>query len=217
MAETKSKLSPNVEPQDIEEPLQERLRDLVANHGIMEITVTRIDTRRVRTVVVRDDGVSLGVPDYAFMRALPHDLAHYVVEVVLGLRRGFWGSVAEGAKFDGMVLIEGRQKPHAEQKGKAAVKLNAGNLNEAEILVSIFASFVDSGLDRSRQRVEARLKEVVARLRHTAPTLSWADVIEVCSTWRAMQSRWEALPVGNHIRLDWPKPERRAAMRHQYG
>jgi hypothetical protein len=73
--------------------------------------------------VARDDGVSLSVPDYAFMRALPHDLTHYVVEMTLGLARGFWGSVAEGAKFGGMVLIEGRQKPHLKEKAKATVKL----------------------------------------------------------------------------------------------
>lgn len=42
----------------------------------------------------------------------------------------------------------------------------------------------------------------------------WVDVTEVCSAWRAMQSRWEALPVGDHIRLDWRQPSRRAAMRH---
>jgi hypothetical protein len=182
----------------------------------MQIIVTRIDTRRVRTVVVRDDGVSLGVPDYAFMRALPHDLAHYVVEMIIGLKRGFWGSVAEGAKFGGMVLIEGRQKPHAEEKAKAIAKLNAAHLNDAEILVSIFASFVDSGLDRNRQLVEARLKEVSTGLHHTARTLGWADVTEVCSARRAMQSRWEALPLGDHIRLDWRQLDGRAAMRHRY-
>jgi len=154
--------------------------------------------------------VSLGVPDYAFMRALPHDLAHYVLEMTLGLERGFWGSVAEGAKFGGMVLIEGRQKPHAEERAKATVKLNAPHLNEAETLVSIFASFVDNGIDRHRHLVEARLKEVSARLRHTGRSINWTDVTEVCSAWRAMQSRWEDLPVGGHIRLDW-----RAAMRRR--
>jgi hypothetical protein len=181
----------------------------------MQITITRIDTKRVRTVVARDDGVSLSVPDYAFMRALPHDLTHYVVEVTLGLARGFWGSVAEGAKFGGMVLIEGRQKPHLKEKGKATVKLNAAHLNEAEILVSIFAWFVDSGLDRNRQLVEARLKEVSAGLHRTARAVGWADVTEVCSAWRALQTRWETLPNKRHIRLDWYQPEGRAAQRRR--
>ena len=66
----------------------------------MQIYVTRVDAHRYSTLVERD-GVRLQVPGYGFMRALPHDLAHFVVEGSLGLNRGFWGSVADGAEFSG--------------------------------------------------------------------------------------------------------------------
>src|SRR6266567_9347864 len=80
----------------------------------MQIVVTRVDAHRYSTLVERDS-VRLRVPGYGFMRALPHDLAHWVVEGSLRLRRGFWGSVADGAEFAGMQRIEGRRKPHATQ------------------------------------------------------------------------------------------------------
>jgi len=90
----------------------------------MQIVVTRIDMHRYSTIVERS-GIQLRVPGYGFMRALPHDLAHFVVEGGLRLERGFWGSVADGAEFSGMEWIGGRRKPHASQKAKATSKENS--------------------------------------------------------------------------------------------
>ena len=61
----------------------------------MQIVVTRVDAHRYSTIVERNE-VQLRVPGYGFMRALPDDLAHFVVEASLGLDRGFWGSVSDG-------------------------------------------------------------------------------------------------------------------------
>jgi hypothetical protein len=120
----------------------------------VQIVVTRLDAHRYSTVVQRD-GVQLRVPGYAFMRALPHDLAHFVVEDKLRLNRGFWGSVADGAEFRGMEWIEGRRKPHAIEKAKGTSKENADYLSEAERLVACFEMIVDGNLDRVPQRAEA--------------------------------------------------------------
>jgi hypothetical protein len=62
-------------------------------------------TERPIIIAVRDDGVSLRVrtPDRKF--SPPHDLIHFVVEKGMRLQRGFWGSVADGAKFAGMELM----------------------------------------------------------------------------------------------------------------
>jgi hypothetical protein len=97
----------------------------------MQIYATRVDAHRYSTLVERD-GVRLQVPGYGFMRALPHDLAHFVVEGSLRLNRGFLGSVADGAEFSGMERIEGRRKPHAAQTAKTTRKENADYLSEAE-------------------------------------------------------------------------------------
>jgi hypothetical protein len=122
----------------------------------MQIYVTRVDAHRYSTLVERD-GVRLRVPGYGFMRALPHDLAHFVVEGSLGLNRGFWGSGADGAEFSGMES-EGPRKPHASQKAKATAKENADYLSEAERLVACFERIVERDLDRVPQLADAELR-----------------------------------------------------------
>jgi hypothetical protein len=168
----------------------------------MQIVVTRVDAHRYLTIVKRNS-VLLGVPGYGFMRALPHDLAHFVVEGSLGLDRGFWGSVADGAEFSGMERIEERRKPHATQKTKTTGKENADYLSEAERLVACFEKIVDGNLDRIPRLAEAELREALATVRHRTQAIVASDIAKVCGAWREMQARWNELPVGESIRIDW--------------
>jgi hypothetical protein len=55
----------------------------------MEIKIVKLDQRRSHAVVTRDDKVTLRVAGFGPSQPLPHDLAHYVVEKALALRRGF--------------------------------------------------------------------------------------------------------------------------------
>ena len=169
----------------------------------MQIVVTRLDAHRYSTVVQRD-GVQLRVPGYAFMRALPHDLAHFVVEDKLRLNRGFWGSVADGAEFRGREWIDGRRKPHAIEKAKGTSKENADYLSEAERLVAYFERIVDGNLDRVPQRAEAELRPTLATVWHRSKAITPSDIANVCDAWRAMRARWDELPVGQALRLEWP-------------
>jgi hypothetical protein len=74
---------------------------ITADRSSLQIIVTRVDEHRYSTIAKRD-GLQISVPGYAFMRPLPHDLAHCVVEATLRLDRGFWASVADGVEFGGM-------------------------------------------------------------------------------------------------------------------
>jgi len=168
----------------------------------MQIVVTRVDVHRYSTIVERN-GVQLRVPGYGFMRALPHDLAHFVVEGSLGLDRGFWGSVADAAEFRGMERIEGRRKPHATQRAKTTSKQNADYLSEAERLVACFEKIVDGYLDRVSQLAEAELREALTTVRSRSRAITGSDISKVCAAWRAMQARWDALPLGDALRLEW--------------
>ena len=170
----------------------------------MQIVVTRIDANRYSTLVERDEGVKLRVPGYGFMRALPHDLAHYAVESTLRLDRGFWGSVATGAKLSGMALIAGRQKPHATEQGHAIAKQNGAALSQAERLVACFEKIVDSRLDQRPHLAEARLREANAIFGPQARVVTRSEIAEVCAAWRSMQARWDSLAVGDGLRIDWP-------------
>src|SRR5882757_6287432 len=69
----------------------------------MKMAVRRLDRDgRYVTSIARDDGVTFSMQGVGHNFAIPHDVAHYVVEKALGLDRGFWGSVADGAVFPSM-------------------------------------------------------------------------------------------------------------------
>lgn len=56
---------------------------------------------------------------------LPHDLSTFVIEEALGFEHGFWGCVAEGARFRSL----GRRRT---PQGKEVVARHAAELDEAE-------------------------------------------------------------------------------------
>ena len=58
--------------------------------GAQELTVTRFDQGKYETVVIRGDGVSYRLKGVAHMFAIPHDLAHFLVEKTLRLRLHFF-------------------------------------------------------------------------------------------------------------------------------
>src|SRR6266576_1952426 len=65
----------------------------------MKLTVTRLDQGKYETLVTRDDGVSYRLKGVAHHFAIPHDLAHFLVEKALHLRHGFFGNIADGVVF----------------------------------------------------------------------------------------------------------------------
>jgi hypothetical protein len=111
----------------------------------VHLTVTRLDERRYETLIRRRDGVRLRVSGVGHMFAIPHDLAHLAIEGALGLRRGFWGSVAAGAVFESMSHLGGRRKPRAAARSNDLLKVNRGHLTEAEVLVRIFNDALEKG------------------------------------------------------------------------
>jgi hypothetical protein len=67
--------------------------------------------------------MALGRPD-----RLPHDVTQLVVEGVLGIDRGFWGSVAAGATFKSM-------RCRRTAAGRAVIAANRADLDAGERLV----------------------------------------------------------------------------------
>jgi hypothetical protein len=88
----------------------------------MKLTVTRLDRGKYETVVTRDDGVSYRLKGVAHHFAIPHDLAHFLVEKTLNLHQGFWGNVAGGAVFKSMSYLGGRRKPKAAERSDNLLK-----------------------------------------------------------------------------------------------
>ncbi len=173
----------------------------------MQIEVIRMDARRYTTTVLRSDGVTLSVPGYGFMHAMPHDLGHYAVEATLPLRHGFWDCVAEGAVFRGMAVLSGRRKPHAEERSRDLMKQHADRLNEAETLVGAFEHIVEHDLDRKPREAEYLIRKHAAGFRSGLVLPDRAGLLAVAGAWRDMLARWQALLIGQSIKLPWRLPQ----------
>lgn len=145
--------------------------------------------------VFRDDGVALRVraPDRKFTP--PHDLIHFVVEEGMHLHRGFWGSIAAGAKFSSVEVIDGRQKPKATERSAEIIKANERQLSEAEVFVGAFQTAL-----HERRPCEAVLRQLLQargrKLDHTLVHLTWAQLL-------SFRDEWKELAMGKAIRLEW--------------
>jgi hypothetical protein len=168
----------------------------------MKLTITRLhDDGTYKTVVARGDGVSYQVKGVAHKFAIPHDLAHFVVEKTLGLDKGFWGSIAEGAVFKSMSYIGGRRKPKAAERSELILKSNANWLNDAEALVRIFNDTFEQGHD---DRSPALVVKLQTRLRRPAIVFrdfTARELSDVYAAYQDMLLRWRTLQPGSMIEL----------------
>jgi hypothetical protein len=170
----------------------------------MKLAVKRIDRDgRYVTSIARDDGVTFSMQGVGHSFAIPHDVAHYVVEKALGLDRGFWGSVAEGAVLPSMTYITGRRKPKAAERSGTVLKTNAAELSEVEVLVRIFNDTIEQGHGETSSVLAGRLAErratSAAGLRQIGP----AQISAVFTSYKAILSKWQNTPVGGTLELEW--------------
>jgi hypothetical protein len=170
----------------------------------MKLSITRLDRDgRYQTLVTRDDGVTFRLQGVAHVFAIPHDLAHYVVETALALDSGFWGNIADGAVFPSMTYVGGRRKPKATERSKTVLEANARPLNEAEVLVRIFNDTIEQGHGEASFVLRERLKERWAPPGHHPREISPAKIAQVFAAYRDMLSRWKNVPVGGALDLHW--------------
>jgi hypothetical protein len=169
----------------------------------MKLTVTRLAQGKYETAVTRDDGVSYRLQGLAHTFAIPHDLAHFVVEKTLRLDRGFWASVADGAVFKTMSHVDGRRKPKATERSENLLKQNAAQLNEAEVLVRIFNDTIEQGHSASSAVLGERLRGRLARSGRELRRFSDDEIAAVYAAYDDMLSKWTNLPPGGRLNLHW--------------
>lgn len=173
----------------------------------MELRLRRLDERRYETRITRSDGVTFLVKGVGHMGNIPHDLAHFVVEQGLGIERGFWGSVAEGAVFGSLTHVEGRRKPHAAQRSQDVLRRNDGIMKETEIFVGLFDQAIGEGLRAGSPELRRRVDRYVWTPPGQAPRkVSDAQIEKVCEMWDRLRQDWQALPIGETLDLHWPEP-----------
>ncbi|RFS82184.1 hypothetical protein D0T12_28515 [Actinomadura spongiicola] len=172
--------------------------------GGMDVTFQRLGGNRYFANAARADGVTVQVPGYDRTSAIPHDLAHFVAEREFGVTRGFWGSVAAGALFTNMVVVSGRQKPHAAERSKQIIKAHADDLGISEALAGVVHDAVEE--DLAVDVVLERLRGYWGIISAAPLPVVAADVEPAVNALRRAAERWAAVPVDEGLTLTWPLP-----------
>ncbi len=82
---------------------------------------------------------------------VPHDLAHLVVESMLGIRLGLWGSIAAAAIFPGMEVVGGRLPPRPRERSGAILKENHEDIVLAELAVGLVVNCMTQPMGSPRE------------------------------------------------------------------
>jgi hypothetical protein len=169
----------------------------------MDIKIEKIDARRSQSVVTRNDKVTVRVAGYGPSEPLPHDLAHYVVEKELGLRRGFWGSVADGAIFPGMTVLAGRQRPHARERSEGLCKANSRTLTDVEVIVGVLVELMRNNVPATSPYAAKTVARCVAGKGSELRAITTANLQRIGESLTAMARRWSEVKVGDGLVLRW--------------
>ena len=170
----------------------------------MDLAFTRGDGRRHHITAVRDDRVVgyYAMADYG--TALPHDMAHVVVESVFDLPWGFWGLVAAGGRFE--TLNRAAVRTPGVRRTDPLVERYRSDLLVAEGLVNLFHQLQVGGDDDPASYVrEAAL--VCAECGRELPTAVCTEAVVLAR--RALEdlnARWQSTPAGETLRLEFPLP-----------
>ena len=167
----------------------------------LRLAVTRSEGRRHTMTVVHDSGAVTRLPMADYGSALPHDLAHAVVESVFGLPFGFWGLIAEGASF--AVLTRAAAGAPGVRRVDPVVEAHLGELIAAETLVNEFSIHETRG--GSDAEFLTAFGDRCADLGRVVPEGVTVDRVAVARrALDALNGRWQATAVGDTRDLDFP-------------
>ena len=152
-------------------------------------------------LIRRGDGVTVRLPGYDRTFRVPHDLAHFVAEREFRLDRGVFGSIAAGAMFSNMSLVEGRARYDAQARSRAVLRANAVELTLAECLSGVVHTAVEHDLDRPT--AHRKLRDSWGVLRPGPCPYGPADLGRAVDVLRLLGERWEVLGPGDVLALRW--------------
>ncbi|MBY0421269.1 MAG: hypothetical protein K2Q06_03120 [Parvularculaceae bacterium] len=159
--------------------------------------------KRVSDAVVeirRADGSISSFP-FPNKGPIPHDYVHFVVEDALGMKRGFWGLVADGVDpqaIAGMASAAG----HASAKRARQPDASIVELLQAERIVECFEADLWSGPTDSD--VFRSVVVAACGASHVSAPVLKDDLIESIRT-RIIDfaKRWRAAPLGARFEVVW--------------
>jgi len=125
----------------------------------------------------------------------PHDLTHYAVETVLGIRRAFYGLIAEGWEIEDFTTPwpRGPLPPEAGEVEVIVGALDMERMQGARMTAEAFAA---------QRAVQAEARRGVGRpVAEMTRTLTDVDLEAIRACRDALLERWRALPAGEALEL----------------
>ena len=175
----------------------------------LQLAIKRLDGRgRYETVITRDDGVIYWLRGVGHDFAIPHDLAHYVIERALGLDDGFWGTIADGAVFPTMHYRSGRRAPKAAARSHALLAANVRKLIDAEVLVRLFNDSLERGDDCRSAKQRAAVDEALASFEGRQRAVDQQTISRIHDDYAHVLGMWMSTKVGCELELRWARPGR---------
>lgn len=170
----------------------------------MDVEFIRTGDRSYRARACRSDSTVVEMSGSTKKTGLPHDLVHLVVESELGMREGFWGRVARGGEFKGMLVT--RTKPYKQPRPENRT-LAKGYAPWDENLVNgvgrLHAEASNAGWEPGSPF--PRVSVIPSALREQGMRV----VVQLCVRLREAHDDWRGVPVGGSLFRVWVDQRKR--------
>lgn len=152
--------------------------------GPLKITFTRLDPKRHRMTIVRADG-STDSRELETRSFLQHDLIHFAVEIEAGLRGGFFGGLAAGARLGDPGVLDAERLAIEQVVGAFTGAQKEANPPAPEVFAAAVNAFI-------------------ATTGGVPPAwLNAAYVTAVRERLRGLEGRWRATTFGEPMLLEF--------------
>jgi hypothetical protein len=165
----------------------------------MLVRFSRAVSGSTLATIRRRDGVVVELPGYDRKHRVPHDLAHVVAERELRLSGGVFGSIAGGAMFSSMRVVQGRPRHDAAERSKRLLRGNRRVLRLAEVMAGVVHDAVERG----------RGEEIGAQARRTWSSVSvdpfpWSErqLTEAVEQLTALTAEYQRT---GEVEVSWPE------------
>ena len=154
----------------------------------MKVTFAKTASRRYSVYVERDNAPALAISSApGFDVYLPHDLLHFVAEAEYGLDGGVFGDLAAGGNARTFVPVD----KDLVAKTWRRQRIKKHNLPDG----------------RRSEELAGRLERTWGARRFGTPAPP--ELEPLMEKLDVLAEEWHALPVGESLTLEWPRPERR--------
>jgi hypothetical protein len=160
--------------------------------------------RRYGVFVERDRAPALAMhPAPAFDEFLPHDLLHFVAEAEWGLDGAIFGQLAAGGDAGTFWPVD-KALVGAAMRRRKRLRRGRTRGRRSELLANVLERAWNARRGRTPLPEDWDERLAAARVDDRE------RLAEVVASLDGLAERWRRLRVGESLRLEWPRPERRA-------